>query len=308
MCNSSCMGGMNRRPILTILTLETSDGQLLGRRCFEVRVCACPGRDRKTEEANSAKLQTGAKQVKKRKSAPATDPDMCKRKSGSSTDEEEVLMLPVKGRERYNMLKKINDALELAEKELKTKPGLLRNCCRPVESASCKKQNEATATSCNLPSFNRHVMFSVASWPTSLSRRLHDHRVQMNCATPAPCTSPSLVLPGSGATPAHGTSPSLVLPGSGATPAHGTSPSLVLPGSGATPAPCTSPSGVLPGSGATPFFLFFIFFPSPFLPFTSTRATGPLMMNMMMMTNMMMMMMMMQADSCVQGLTILNEK
>ncbi|XP_055366280.1 cellular tumor antigen p53-like [Betta splendens] len=104
-----------------ILTLKTSDGQLLGRRCFEVRVCACPGRDRKTEEANSAKLQTGAKQVKKRKSAPATDPDMCKRKSGSSTDEEEVLMLPVKGRERYNMLKKINDALELAEKEAKNK-------------------------------------------------------------------------------------------------------------------------------------------------------------------------------------------
>ncbi|XP_028990902.1 cellular tumor antigen p53-like isoform X1 [Betta splendens] len=121
MCNSSCMGGVNRRPILTILTLETSDGQLLGRRCFEVRVCACPGRDRKTEEANSAKPQTGAKQVKKRKSAPATDPDMCKRKSSSSTDEEEVLMLPVKGRERYNMLKKINDALELAEKEAKNK-------------------------------------------------------------------------------------------------------------------------------------------------------------------------------------------
>uniref|UniRef100_A0A8C9ZEJ7 Cellular tumor antigen p53 n=1 Tax=Sander lucioperca TaxID=283035 RepID=A0A8C9ZEJ7_SANLU len=130
MCNSSCMGGMNRRPILTILTLETPEGLVLGRMCFEVRVCACPGRDRKTEEENSTKMQNGTKQTKKRKSAPAVPspraPDATsvkKSKSASSAEEEdkEVYALHVRGRERYEMLKKIHDGLELLDKESKTK-------------------------------------------------------------------------------------------------------------------------------------------------------------------------------------------
>lgn len=124
MCNSSCMGGMNRRPILTILTLETPDGRVLGRRCFEVRVCACPGRDRKTEEENSMKNENGTKQTKKRKSAPTPDMTSAKKaKSWSSAEEEdkEMFTLQIRGRKRYEILKKINDGLELLDKESKVK-------------------------------------------------------------------------------------------------------------------------------------------------------------------------------------------
>uniref|UniRef100_A0A3Q1HGV2 Cellular tumor antigen p53 n=1 Tax=Acanthochromis polyacanthus TaxID=80966 RepID=A0A3Q1HGV2_9TELE len=124
MCNSSCMGGMNRRPILTILTLETPEGLVLGRRCFEVRVCACPGRDRKTEEENSTKVQNGTKQTKKRKSAPApatASVKKCKPASSAEEEEKEVYVLHVRGSERYEMLKKINDGLELLDKERKSK-------------------------------------------------------------------------------------------------------------------------------------------------------------------------------------------
>ncbi|XP_039865732.1 cellular tumor antigen p53 isoform X1 [Simochromis diagramma] len=124
MCNSSCMGGMNRRPILTILTLETPEGLVLGRRCFEVRVCACPGRDRKTEEDNKQKKESGTKETKKRKSAPPPDTTSTKKSkctSSAEEDDKEVFLLPVRGRERYEMLKKINDGLELLDKDSKSK-------------------------------------------------------------------------------------------------------------------------------------------------------------------------------------------
>uniref|UniRef100_A0A1A7X7J4 Cellular tumor antigen p53 n=1 Tax=Iconisemion striatum TaxID=60296 RepID=A0A1A7X7J4_9TELE len=125
MCNSSCMGGMNRRPILTILTLETPEGLVLGRRSFEVRVCACPGRDRKTEEEQASNKQSGSKQTKKkRNSAPNTSslPTPAKKTKSSSSGEEEdneLIPLYVIGRKRWNLLKRINDGLDLEEKERK---------------------------------------------------------------------------------------------------------------------------------------------------------------------------------------------
>ncbi|XP_063059433.1 cellular tumor antigen p53 isoform X1 [Engraulis encrasicolus] len=127
MCMSSCMGGMNRRPILTIVTLETQDGVVLGRRCFEVRVCACPGRDRKTEETNfknaqeaktSAKTSsTATKRSMPDSSQPATGScaEGSKKSKVSSTTDDEIFTLQVRGRERFEMLKKINDSLELSD-------------------------------------------------------------------------------------------------------------------------------------------------------------------------------------------------
>jgi len=117
MCNSSCMGGMNRRPILTILTLETADFQVLGRMCFEVRVCACPGRDRKTEEENANKAEKGVKATKKRKSVPVPHTSSKRMTPASSADEEEVFALQVRGRRRYEMLKELNEALDAADRE-----------------------------------------------------------------------------------------------------------------------------------------------------------------------------------------------
>ncbi|XP_056628381.1 tumor protein p73 isoform X4 [Triplophysa dalaica] len=123
MCNSSCVGGMNRRPILIIITLETRDGQVLGRRSFEGRICACPGRDRKADEdhfreqqaLNESVAKNGNANKRNFKQTPAnlTGPsiNMKKRRHG----EEEMYYIPVRGRENFDILMKIKDSLELVD-------------------------------------------------------------------------------------------------------------------------------------------------------------------------------------------------
>ncbi|KAM6371862.1 tumor protein p73 isoform 1-T1 [Pluvialis apricaria] len=123
MCNSSCVGGMNRRPILIIITLETRDGQVLGRRSFEGRICACPGRDRKADEDHYREQQalneSAAKNGNTNKrtfkqspqSIPALGTGIKKRRHG----EEEMYYVPVRGRENFEILMKIKESLELVE-------------------------------------------------------------------------------------------------------------------------------------------------------------------------------------------------
>jgi len=53
MCFSSCAGGIARRPLEIVF--EVSDGgQLLCQQTMPVRVCACPGRDRRNLEKSAA--------------------------------------------------------------------------------------------------------------------------------------------------------------------------------------------------------------------------------------------------------------
>ncbi|XP_018592106.1 tumor protein p73 isoform X1 [Scleropages formosus] len=123
MCNSSCVGGMNRRPILIIITLETRDGQVLGRRSFEGRICACPGRDRKADEdhfreqqaLNDSVAKNGNANKRTFKQSPPNIPgpaiNIKKRRHG----EEEIYYIPVRGRENFDILMKIKDSLELVE-------------------------------------------------------------------------------------------------------------------------------------------------------------------------------------------------
>ncbi|XP_055560765.1 tumor protein p73 isoform X1 [Falco biarmicus] len=123
MCNSSCVGGMNRRPILIIITLETRDGQVLGRRSFEGRICACPGRDRKADEDHYREQQALNESAAKNGNAnkrtfkqspqgiPALGASVKKRRHG----EEEMYYVPVRGRENFEILMKIKESLELVE-------------------------------------------------------------------------------------------------------------------------------------------------------------------------------------------------
>ncbi|GAB1289312.1 Tumor protein p73 [Apodemus speciosus] len=123
MCNSSCVGGMNRRPILVIITLETRDGQVLGRRSFEGRICACPGRDRKADEdhyreqqalnESTTKNGTASKRAFKQSppAIPALGTNVKKRRHG----DEDMFYMHVRGRENFEILMKVKESLELME-------------------------------------------------------------------------------------------------------------------------------------------------------------------------------------------------
>ncbi|XP_066581866.1 cellular tumor antigen p53 [Prorops nasuta] len=98
MCKNSCTSGMNRRQTDLIFTLETTDGEVLGRQRLAVRVCSCPKRDKHKEECDFR-----GPAAKKRKLAVPPG-----KKLVSSLNDTQVYMvsIPVVGKENYNAILK----------------------------------------------------------------------------------------------------------------------------------------------------------------------------------------------------------
>lgn len=60
MCLNSDVGGINRKPVKLIYTLEQGDGSVIGRWVVGLRTCSCPKRDKKQDEVKYAKERAKA--------------------------------------------------------------------------------------------------------------------------------------------------------------------------------------------------------------------------------------------------------
>lgn len=136
MCLGSCVGGPNRRPIQIVFTLE-KDNQVLGRQSVEVRICACPGRDRKADERQQRTKdgmttehfdESNKKLVNSRK-----------RKCQDDT----TFTLKVRGLDNYEMLCKIRDSLEMAYMFQQHQTNVLNNIESDFTSSICDISDES---------------------------------------------------------------------------------------------------------------------------------------------------------------------
>merc|ERR1719341_2177297 len=111
MCLGSCVGGIMRRPIAIILGLEDMSGRTVGRRGIQVRVCACPTRDIKSDE-----MQYQNKGIKRKGTAVHTETKLLTKKTktkepklepADDDDDDQIYYLPVRGRKLYNYLQEM---------------------------------------------------------------------------------------------------------------------------------------------------------------------------------------------------------
>ncbi|XP_020604948.1 cellular tumor antigen p53-like isoform X4 [Orbicella faveolata] len=111
MCFSSCASGPSRRPVEVIFTLE-QNGQTLGRRVVEIRVCACPGRDRKSDEKVACGEPSSSQGVRRTRKGSGNKGPSSKRRRTSSRSQDEEFIITTKNRHVYDILLEMKDSLE----------------------------------------------------------------------------------------------------------------------------------------------------------------------------------------------------
>ncbi|XP_037805034.1 tumor protein 63-like [Penaeus monodon] len=122
MCLGSCVGGINRRPIAIILTLENGIGHIVGRKVVDVRVCACPTRDIRTDE-NAAQNKG-----KRKCSSLPLSPHLTKKKFRAvepkiepKEESDETYTITVKSRKLYELLMGVVEAYSKSHPEYSDK-------------------------------------------------------------------------------------------------------------------------------------------------------------------------------------------
>ena len=71
-CMNTCVGGINRRRLMLVFTLEDrGTGRTLGRQAVEVKVCRCPHRDWRADEKRLT-TEPSPKPTKRRREASPT--------------------------------------------------------------------------------------------------------------------------------------------------------------------------------------------------------------------------------------------
>eukprot|EP00112_Aurelia_sp_Birch-Aquarium-sp1_P022705 Seg65.3 transcript_id=Seg65.3/GoldUCD/mRNA.D3Y31 product="Cellular tumor antigen p53" protein_id=Seg65.3/GoldUCD/D3Y31 len=110
-----------------VFTLEHS-GTVIGRQAVGLRVCACPGRDRKSYEKRMLRRENSLLKSKH----PSSDENISKRKRAKVQDDEKIYTLCYRDKKRFDQIKHISEALDACESK-DTMSNLPTGIIKPTE-------------------------------------------------------------------------------------------------------------------------------------------------------------------------------